>query len=282
MRGVYALSVCSLLALALPAHAHHEAIFGPQSSLVFSSPGFVSLQLFSRRLGSGSAGRQESTGLVSAGFSPFDGVPLSFTVIAPASHIAGPGAEARTGPEDLVVGSRYRFDLTGLQSRWNSQGNFLLGMAAAELPLGNVDHPALQGPLGGMFAALGSVERGPFSAIGYGFYKLHGSSGGQKRGDNLFLGGGVAWTPSEEPGGRLFSAQLGWSYESYFKNRVAGALDDGTGGTAVLAHPTLVFGPGGNLLVFALCSIPVWQSYRNPADEDRWRVGGGVTWLFGH
>ena len=46
-----------------------------------------------------------------------------------------------------------------------------------------------------------------------------------------------------------------------------------SGGTAVLAHPTLVFGPGGNVLMFALCSIPVWQSYRTPADEDRWRVG---------
>jgi len=281
MRGIRRLAAVCTLASALPARAHHEAIFGPQSSLVFSSPGFVSLQLFSRRLGSGGSTRQETTGLVSAGVSPFGGVPLSFTVIAPASHIAGPGSEARTGPEDLVVGSRYRLDLTGLQSRWNSEGNFLLGMAAAELPVGNIDHPSFHGAPGGLFAALGSVERGPFSAIGYGFYKLHGSSGGDKKGDNLFLGGGVAWTPWEEPGGRLFSAQLGWSYESYFQNRVAGALVEESGGTAVLAHPTLVVGPGGKLLVFALCSIPLWQSYRNPADEDRWRVGAGVTWLFG-
>jgi len=282
MRIVRCLVVVSVLALALPARAHHEAIFGPQSSLVFSSPGFLSMQLFSRKLGSGDASRQETTALVSAGFSPFDGVPLSFTVIAPASHVAGPGTEARTGPEDLVVGTRYRFDLTGLQRRWDKDGNFLLGMAAAELPVGNIDHASFHGPLGGMFAGLGSVERGSFSAIGYGFYKLHGSYENAKKGDNLFLGGGVAWTPWDEPGGRLFSVQLGWSHESYFKDSVAGVTDERTGGTAMLVHPTLVLGPGGNLLLFALCSIPVWQSYANPANEDRWRVGGGVTWLFGH
>ena len=281
MRSMRHLAAVFALALALPARAHHEAIFGPQSSLVFSSPGFVSLQVFSRRLGTGDSSRQETTGLVSAGFSPFDGAPLSFTVIAPATHVAGPGSAARTGPEDVIVGARYRFDLTGLQDRWNKEGNFLMGMAAAELPVGNIDHPAFQGSMGGMFAALGSLERGPFSGIGYGFYKLQGSSGGNKKGDSLFLGGGFAWTPLDEPGGRLFSVQLGWSVESYFQNTLAGAIDEGSGGKAVLAHPTLVFGPGGKVLLFALCSVPVWQSYRNPADEDRWRAGAGVTWLFG-
>jgi hypothetical protein len=46
---------------------HHEAIFGPQSSLVLSADRFVSLQVFTRELGPSDAKTNETTTLVSAG-----------------------------------------------------------------------------------------------------------------------------------------------------------------------------------------------------------------------
>ena len=65
-RTIVALGV-STVALAAPARAHHEAIFGPQSSLVLSAPSFASVQTFSRQLGTAGARTQESTMLLSAG-----------------------------------------------------------------------------------------------------------------------------------------------------------------------------------------------------------------------
>jgi hypothetical protein len=85
--------VCLFAVLAAgPAFAHHEAIFGPQSSLVLSSPAFVSLQTFSRTTLYGT----ETTGLVSAGVTPFN-FPLSFTAIVPAPTPRRPASSpART------------------------------------------------------------------------------------------------------------------------------------------------------------------------------------------
>src|SRR5215471_15570789 len=131
-----------------PAHAHHEAIFGPQSSLVLSAPAFASLQSYSRRLGAGDSSKQESTVLVSAGVTPIERVPLSFTAIVPASSIdslGGPGG-ARRGLEDIVVGARYRLDLPALQDRFGKDGNFVLGMAALELPTGSFDQSSGRRP----------------------------------------------------------------------------------------------------------------------------------------
>src|SRR3989442_10044943 len=95
--------VMAALLCALPARAHHEAIFGPQSSLVLSAPAFISLQTFSRHL---SNGEQETTPLMSLGFTPFDQVPLSFTAIVPAAV-----AEGRITREDVILGARYRYPL---------------------------------------------------------------------------------------------------------------------------------------------------------------------------
>ena len=84
-------SLCLAPGLAL---AHHEAIFGPQSSLVLSAPALASLQSYSRRLGSGDTSKQESTLLHSAGVTPIARVPLSFTAILPASSIDSLGGGA--------------------------------------------------------------------------------------------------------------------------------------------------------------------------------------------
>lgn len=279
------LAIAAITALPLQAQAHHEAIFGPQSSLVISSPAFVSLQAFSRRSGRANQQTQETTGLLSAGLSPLEDVPVSVSVIAPASYIHDLGSgSAVMGVEDIILGARYRYDLEGLQQAFGREGNFLLGMAAAELPTGTVDYPAFQGPLDGWLAALGSVEYEAFSAIGYGFYRLNGVAHDQSRaGDNLFTGGGLAWTPFDDPATeRLFSVQFGVSYELTFQDQLAGERVAGTGGWGVLAHPTLVWGPGGHVLLFGMASVPILQSYEDPSAQDAWRVGMGAIYLFGH
>jgi len=69
----------------------------------------------------------------------------------------------------------------------------------------------------------------------------------------------------------LFSVQLGYSHERSFSSSVA---------TADVLHPTVVFGPGGHVLGFAVLSIPV--SHRGTiGEQDQWRVGAGAVFLFG-
>jgi len=244
--------VCVLALLAAgSAHAHHEAIFGPQSSLVLSSPAFVSLQTFSRTTVSGT----ETTGLVSAGVTPFS-FPLSFTAIVPATCASPPGKLAR---EVIILGTRYRYDLGG------EDGNFLMGVAAVDLPTGNLDHKTFDGPLILQGAALGSVERRPFSGIAYAYGRRD-----PLKGNNLFLGSGLACTPFDDAAtGHLFSLQIGASYEFY------------TSGTELMAHPTIVFAPARRLLFFGVVSLPIFRDLTDPAQTDRFRIGGGLLLLLG-
>ncbi len=241
------------LLLALPARAHHEAIFGPQSSLVLSSPAFISLQTFSRRF---SDGRQETTPLFSFGFTPFDQVPLSFTAIIPATD-----ADGKITREDVILGTRYRHGLGG------DEGNFLMGVAAVDVPSGNTDHKSFDGPFIAQAALLGSAESGPFSGIGYGYWR----SAGNRKPQNLFLGTGFAWTPIDDhAAGRLFSLQLGLSDEISFEV-----------GNQLFAHPTVVFAPGGHLLFFAVVSLPLHRQMNDLSLQDDYRVGAGAIFLFG-
>ena len=275
-----ALSTGTVVLAAAPARAHHEAIFGPHSSMMLSAPSFASLQTFSRQLGTAGARTQESTMVLSLGVSPLRSVPLSFSATLPASSIDtldGAGG-SRRGLEDAIVGARYRWDLRGLQQRFGKDGNYVLAMAAVELPTGSVDHPAFSGPLDGMTALAAGIERGPLSWNGYGLYRRHGSDAGSRAGDNWFLGGGIAYTPFDDPvREKLISLQLGLSYEIYARDTEAGALVAASGGSGLYAHPTVVWGPGGRVLVFAMTSLPVLESYRDAADNNRWRVGAGVV-----
>jgi len=262
--------------------AHHEAIFGFQSALVLSAPAFVSLQGFSRQTGISSDRTQETTFALSGGVTPFSSVPLSFTLVMPASNISEiDRSTSKTAPEDAVVGARYRFDLTSLQKKFERDGNYVLVMAGAEFPNGSMDHDAFHGPMDFMFAGVGALEISAFTVTGFGVYRLHGASGGDKPGNQLFFGGGFGYTPWDDPvTEKLVSLQLGWSYETYFRDREAGVTVQDSGGSELLLHPTLVMGPGSNLLLFALVSVPVARSFRDPLQQDRWRVGTGVTYLF--
>jgi hypothetical protein len=183
-------AVVGVLALGGVARAHHEAIFGPQSSLVLRAPAFVSVQTYTRGLGPAGARTEETNLLVSAGLQPVASVPLSFTAIVPASYITGPNG--KIGLEDMVLGARWR-----------------QGLGAG----------------------------GPYPD-------------GHKKGDNLFLGGGAAWTPIDHPATeQLLSFQLGCSWEE--------TMDLGTG---VYLHPT--------------------QDLTDPAAVDHFRVGLGLVHLF--
>jgi hypothetical protein len=263
-------------------HAHHEAIFGPQSSLMLTAPTYVSLQAYSRQLGSPDNRAQESTVLLSAGVTPVSGLPLSVTAILPASNITGPGGEqAQRGLEDLVVGARYRLELEGLQERFDAAGNLLLGMLAVELPTGSIDHDTFDGPINQMAALMGSLERGPFSGIAYGLYRRHGTHLGLKAGDQIYTGGGLAWTPFDDPATeRLLSFQAGLSYELYRRDRQSGETIADSGGHGIYAHPTIVWGPGGHTLLFAMVTLPLLQRYEDPHERNRWRAGAGVVHLF--
>jgi hypothetical protein len=241
-RNAFGIALVTLLAAAPAARAHHEAIFGPQSSLVLSAPAFVSLQSFARS----GAGGEESTWLLSAGFTPSSRLPLSLTLIASASLVSAPAEPDRAGLEDIVAGARWRQDL--------GEGSYLLGMAAIELPTGSMDHRPLRGPVDGMAALLAGVERGPFSAIGYVFHRRHGrDAAGARAGDLTFAGAGAAYTP--------------WDSD-----------DPASGGSGLYLHPTLVWGPGGRTLLFAMVTAPQLQ---DGVDRDDVRAGAGIIHLSG-
>jgi hypothetical protein len=132
-----------------------------------------------------------------------------------------------------------------------------------------------------MYAALASVEAGAFSGIGYGFWRHNGSAAGGHIGDNLFLGGGVAWTPLDDrTRGRLFSLQLGYSHEEYERTTVAGTEVALSGGRMDVVHPTVVGGLG-SWLAFIVTSVPVHTEMRSDAQRDLWRAGVGLVYLFG-
>jgi hypothetical protein len=263
--------------------AHHEAIFGPQSSLLYSLDNFVSVQVFSRQTGASGQKTQETTGVLSGGVTPVKGLPVTVTAIVPYSIVDQLDAgSSRSGFEDIILGARYRYGLSTLIEKWNREGNFLLGVASVEIPSGVIDHKAWDGPLDYLGGALGSLEKGAWSGIAYTYYRHHSPDNtGSKRGDNIFVGGGLAFTPGEDlTTGRLISYQFGWSYETYLRDRVAEIDDPNTGGRELLVHPTLVYSPGHGVMFFGLLSLPVWRDFRDPVAQDRFRVGTGVVYAW--
>ena len=88
-----------------------------------------------------------------------------------------------------------------------------MGVGAVEMPTGTLDHDFGEGAFASIVAGLLSVEKGKFSAIGYGFYRRPGAYESVREGGNVFLGGGLAWTPIDDEG-RLASFQVGLSHET--------------------------------------------------------------------
>jgi hypothetical protein len=273
------LLVLILCGVATNAAAHHEAIFGPQSALVMSAEGYVTLQTFTRQTGPRTDRRQETTTVLSAGATPFKRQPLSFSVILPFSTLSSAGA-SRTGLENALFGVRYRMDLPAVTAAMGGRESFALVVGGLELPSGTLDHEFGEGAFAAIVAALMSVEKGQFSAIGYAFYRRPGTHDRVREGSNVFAGGGLAWTPVDADD-RLFSLQLGLSHETTDGERLNGVSVPQTGGSGFLAHPTVLFGPSQRVLFFGQTTLPVQQNWDDPADRERFRVGGGVILKIG-
>jgi hypothetical protein len=261
------------------AHGHHEAIFGPQSASVFSADRFVSVQVFDRALGTSESRTHETTAAVSAGLPLSRRYPITLTAILPYSWISQHGRSLITGAEDVVLGLRYRFDLKGLQDRWDREGNFVIGMGAVELNNGVIDHSAWSGPMDAMGAVLGSIERGRWSAIGYTVARFNAADEGNKDGNNVILGAGAAFTPNEDfASGRLISYQVAASFEHYSRDQLDGQPEPRSGGDELLVHPTVTYSPGHDLLFFGMASLPIWRDFRDPAAQDAYRLGFGTVY----
>jgi hypothetical protein len=143
---------------ASPVRAHHEALFGPQSSLAVEAEGFVSAQMHTHAYGIHGTETQEATYILSAGLSPIASVPWSLALVQPLTYqtTAAPTPPGSTGPftacdgclrrENNLISTSYRFDFRSLQEAWKRDGNFALLSFALEPPTGNKDYRTFDGP----------------------------------------------------------------------------------------------------------------------------------------
>ena len=69
--------------------AHHEAMFGPQSSAVLSPSIFLSAQVFDKEEGKDDEKRRETTTVYSVGFTPLKRQPLSIAFVLPVTFASG-------------------------------------------------------------------------------------------------------------------------------------------------------------------------------------------------
>jgi hypothetical protein len=272
---------------ALPADAHHEAMFGPQSAAVLSPKIFVAGQVFNKETGKDTVRQRETTLVGSLGFTPMKGKPLSLALVLPATIASGtpeprPGLAA-WGWEDSLVTARYRLNTPALTSSLHADQTYVMGVGGIELPTGTYDHPFGKGAYGGMTAALISVEKKPVALIGYGYYHHRGEYSGFRDSGNMFAGGGFAYTPiDDEDAGKLFSLQVGMSYERTFQEETDGVPVPESGASGVFMHPGLVVAASPNVQIFGLVSLPLTQQWRSLDDRQRFRLGTGVIWILKH
>lgn len=285
----YGLMTCALaLSTAAPAFAHHEAMFGPQSSSVLSPGIFLSALVFDKETGKDDLERRETTTVYSVGFKPVKKLPISMALSLPVTFAGGapdpsaPGAATR-GLEDSVVTARYRLDAPAIASSLGFDSSYVMGVGGLEMPTGTFDHPFGKGAFGQIAAGLFSVEKRPIAAIAYVYYHRRGVYDGTRDSGNTFAGGGVAYTPiDEEEQGKLFSLQLGMSYERTFASEEHGLVIGDSGGSGVFVHPGVVFSVAPTVQVFGLVSLPVSQQWNSIVDRQRFRVGTGIIWILKH
>ena len=266
---------------ASPAFAHHEAIFGPQSSAVLSAGRFASAQVFTRDTGDDQDRRRQTTTVFSVGLQPFKR-PLSVALVVPVSFIGStPTNSARKGVEDALISARYRVESERFTEALALDESYFMAVGGLEVPTGTVDHEFGRGAIGAIAAALMSIERRPFSLIGYGYYHHTGDYKGARESGNVFVGTGAAWTPLDNlQSGRLLSFQLGLSHERTFAQQQNGSALPNSGGSGIFAHEGVVWGVNDSVQLFALLSLPVRQQWRAPEDRQRFRLGAGTILIF--
>src|SRR5919197_3482492 len=188
-----------------PAYAHHEAIFGPQSSTVLSPGVFLTTQVFTRATGQDDEKGHETTMVFGGGVRPFK-PPLSLAFVVPVTFAKGPVDSSARGFEDALFSARYRTDAAPVAEALRLDSAYVMGVGGIEIPSGTLDHTFGRGPVGQTAAGLISLERSPVSLIGYVYYHHAGESRDVRQSGNVFVGLGVAWTPvDDEENGKLFS-----------------------------------------------------------------------------
>ena len=287
----FALTAC-VAATATPtcALAHHEALFGPQSSLAVEADGFVSVQAHEHVFGKGNTLDRETAYIVSAGISPFRKIPWSFTLVQTTTYENARSAQGdQTGPlsscagcfelENLLISTSYRLDFAPLQRATGKDGNFALASVSIEPPTGTKDYAPFHGPVNAIFAAMLAFEWQRFSAVGLAYYRLNTEDGtGSKKGDNWLVGGGFAFTPIDSRT-RMLSVQLGFAVESHDPD-VIGHANTVSGGWEVFLSPTVAWMAAPGLRFFTYVSLPVAQNYNADYQVDQWRAGLGVIVSF--
>jgi hypothetical protein len=286
-KGVIFIAVfaaAAVLFLPLAASAHHEAMFGPQSSAVLSPGMFISLQMFDRENGRGDYRHRETTSVYSVGVKPFQTNPLSFAFVAANTREAYSGLGSTTRFEDPLISARYRVNADGVAKALGVQESYVMGVGGLEVPLGNKDHPSGHGPIGEIAAGLFSVEKRPIAGIAYAYYHHAGQyDHGTRQSGNFFTGTGVAYTPiDDDTAGHLFSLQLGLSYEKTFAVEELGKPLPDSGSTGVFMHPGIVFQTNPRVQFFALVSLPLTQQFNSINDQQRFRLGFGTIFMLGH
>ena len=107
-------SVAFVLSTTAPAFAHHEAIFGPQSSAVLSPSAFLSAQIFDKEKGRNDDKHREATTVYSFGFTPVKKKPLSIALVLPMTFTSGTTEPSSHGFEDALVTARNGALVTGV------------------------------------------------------------------------------------------------------------------------------------------------------------------------
>jgi len=282
-----AVCVVLMVTLAASVSAHHEAMFGPQSSAVLSPSVFFSAQVFDKEEGQNDQKRRETTTVFSVGFTPSKKKPLSIAFVLPVTFTSGvpdpstPGSASR-GFEDSLLTARYRIEAQGLASLLGVDESYVTAVGGLEMPTGTIDHPFGQGAFGGIAAGLFSVEKRPIAAIAYVYYHHRGVYNGLRDSGNMFAGTGVAYTPIDDDArGKLFSLQLGLSYEQTFQSELNGVPQADSGASGIFVHPGVVFSTNPTLQYFALVSLPLTQQWNSIVDRQRFRLGAGVIVILG-
>ena len=194
------------------------------------------------------------------------GKQWSVAATLPLEAERGTAEENATGVQDLVVGIRYFPEL--------GPDEWAIGVLTLEPPTGNLEHRAV-GIGGGLIYG---IERGRWSAIAYGLGRTESSlEAGQKRGDRLFLGGGLAYERKALP----FSPQFGISWERTGSRREEGVFVQGSNSSVLMIHPTLIKSLVENesVQIFFVVSLPVAQWSGNEEWQSL-RAAAGMVWSF--
>jgi hypothetical protein len=218
----------------------------------------------------------------SGGVQPFKKNPLSMALVVPFTRDSTTGVGSTFRMEDALISGRYRVNAPGVAKALGVDESYVMGVGGLEIPTGNMDHPSGHGPFGEIVAGLFSVETRPLAGIGYAYYHHAGSYNGNRAAGNMFAGSGIAYTPIDnETAGKLFSVQLGVSYERTFQEEELGVRVPTSGSSGVFLHPGLVWMTKPNLQFFTLFSLPMTQKYRSLDDRQLFRIGAGAIFIFG-